>query len=142
MDEETITAEDFVTRTTLEEVEAAVAHARGCSYRCRTRDTAGWPGAPEVPGIMQSIFSCRTCALAGGGSPVGVCESCALRCHADHDLIEVGVRRTFRCDCPTERCPAPCVSNGARSGSSKDPASTSNRYGQNFEGRFCSCGRQ
>jgi len=134
--EETLTAADYVARETLAEVEAAVAETKGCTFDCFMTD-ALWPAARSVPGIMQVIYSCRTCALAAGCA-VGVCEPCSLRCHDTHELVEVGLRRTFRCDCPTERCPAPCVSSPR---ATKAPASVSNRYGQNFEGRFCTCKR-
>lgn len=32
---------------------------------------------------------------------VGVCFACSLQCHYNHDILSIGERRFFRCDCPT-----------------------------------------
>jgi hypothetical protein len=134
--EDVVTASDFITLQNLEEVEAAISQTRGCTFASNMVDDRPPPSIPVViEGIMQPIYSCKTCA-AICGSPVGVCEPCSLRCHADHELQEVGIRRTFRCDCPTHRSSVQCSSGGP-----VPPTApcASNRYGPNFEGRFCSC---
>jgi hypothetical protein len=137
--DDVLTASDFVTMQTLEEVDAAVAQTRACTYSCAISDPRPPPAHRiAVEGIMQPIYSCTTCAAANGGTDVGVCEPCALRCHAEHELVEVGIRRTFKCDCPTTRSSVPCTSGGPA-----PPVApcASNRYGQNFAGRFCTCAR-
>ena len=44
----------------------------------------------------QHVWWCRTCAM-----PVdsGVCNICAEKCHAGHDLVDKGVWFSFTCDC-------------------------------------------
>jgi hypothetical protein len=137
--DEVVTATEFIALQTFQELEAAVAQTRGCTYGCSMSDVRPIANKEvfHVVGIMQPIYSCRTCAAATGVN-IGVCEPCSLRCHAEHDLIEVGTRRQFRCDCPTTRSSVPCCAGGP---ATPVAPNTENRYGQNFEGRFCTCGR-
>lgn len=65
----------------------------------------------------QKVFICKTCAQnrqsqagAGSGSDSvdfeysnGICTQCAIHCHADHAVFELGTRVSFRCDCGTGR---------------------------------------
>lgn len=153
-----ISAGEYVLRETLEELEAAVRASRPCTY---------WHVTPlaarhHKTGFRQPIFSCRTCAAGNGGAPVGVCEPCMLSCHADHDVLEVGERHGFRCDCPTVRSTVACVaakpgaeaaepaggagsaggeSSGAGATANGLPHNEQNVYGHAFEGRFCKCDR-
>jgi E3 ubiquitin-protein ligase UBR7 len=58
-----------------------------------------------------------------------------VSCHTDHDVVELDYKRSFRCDCGTSKCPAPCSLK-------KGPAvedSTNNVYNHNFDGTFCHC---
>lgn len=80
------------------EIEAATTGIQKCTY------SRGYyiPGLDQAlnHGIDQPIYSCRTCAQRTG-KPVGVCEPCMMQCHTDHDVIECGLKRLFRCDCVT-----------------------------------------
>ncbi|GHJ85942.1 hypothetical protein NliqN6_2344 [Naganishia liquefaciens] len=83
--------------------------------------------------LRQRISSCRTCGTED--APVGVCDACAVSCHAEHDLVELFTRRDFTCDCPTSHR-ARCALLGAA-----QPRNTGNTYGRNFLGEFCRCER-
>ncbi|KDN52880.1 hypothetical protein K437DRAFT_253827 [Tilletiaria anomala UBC 951] len=90
--------------------------------------------------IRQPVYACRTC---GGG---GVCAHCSLGCHADHELIELFAKRSFRCDCGTpgmfrqhpDGVPAEYPACTIRK-PGYDPENDENIYSQNFDGRFCYC---
>lgn len=129
---------DLIARELVDEVDFALKSNRPCSY---TRSSAQMDSVlPDlsVRGFMQPIYACRTCASVAG-APVGVCEPCMLRCHAEHDVHEVGVRRMFRCDCPTDRCGARCQAQPAGEPDAHLPVNGSNAYGHNFEEKWCSC---
>ncbi len=128
-EEEALTAQEIIDRE--ETQERALREApRTCSYVSQTP-------AGAALGVPGAYFSCRTCA-ASAGRPVGVCEACFLACHEEHDVEEVGHRLHFRCDCPTLAGDCAALPRGMpRSGL---PRSAANAYGQNFEGRFCTCG--
>jgi hypothetical protein len=91
-----------------------------------------------VHGVPGSVYSCVTCA-ATRGVPVGVCEPCMFVCHEDHEIIEVGSRNFFRCDCPTGE--STCLTAPAGAPACGAPRCASNVYGHNFQGHFCSCNR-
>jgi E3 ubiquitin-protein ligase UBR7 len=101
----------------------------------------------------------------------GVCYSCSLSCHAgtreaacihtrsnsstervpDHSpldcrLVELFQRRNFTCDCPTSYSDASPSTRPAhrctlRQGPQPLEPNSGNRYGPNFRGEFCRCGR-
>jgi E3 ubiquitin-protein ligase UBR7 len=81
--------------------------------------------------IRQAVYLCITCA-----SRRGICSSCSIACHTDHEQIELFPKRNFRCDCPTSALTQSCSLH-------KHPEATNeeNEYGQNFDGKFCRCGR-
>ncbi|WOO85488.1 Protein mlo2 [Vanrija pseudolonga] len=93
--------------------------------------------------LRQSIFSCIDCGEKG------VCYGCSISCHAEHRLVELWTKRSFRCDCPTSSM------TPAEAGPSKSkrhctlnppheqpqPPNETNRYTKNFAGKFCRCGR-
>jgi E3 ubiquitin-protein ligase UBR7 len=81
--------------------------------------------------IRQAVYLCITCA-----SRRGICSSCSIACHTDHEQIELFPKRNFRCDCPTSALTQSCSLH-------KHPEAPNeeNEYGQNFEGKFCRCGR-
>ncbi|OHT15839.1 hypothetical protein TRFO_42250 [Tritrichomonas foetus] len=82
----------------------------------------------------QQVFSCYTCSR-NEERPIGVCEQCALICHDGHDIIPIGSRRRFRCDCGNNRCPAPCRTMF----DPKVSENTRNVYNHNFRNRWCIC---
>jgi len=71
--------------------------------------------------ITQPVFMCRTCAnvkkmklqndpryaseYSERATYFGFCLGCSLNCHADHDVVELGDRARFRCDCGNAKCP-------------------------------------
>ena len=131
---EVVTASEVIVRSTLQELHASLASSRACTYD----DSVPALRALGVTGITQLIFACKTCATIVG-SAVGVCEPCALRCHGDHDVIELGTKRQQTCDCPTSRSSVPCTARAVFPTATRPPPSAGNTYGHNFEGRFCTC---
>ncbi|KAF2152753.1 hypothetical protein K461DRAFT_294395 [Myriangium duriaei CBS 260.36] len=108
-------------------------------------DTCTKPLGP----LRQSLFSCLTCNPTSQSPyiPAGVCYSCSISCHGEHELVELFSKRDFECDCGTTRIPssAPCTlrSNpvtGLKGGVTGDTARQGNKYNQNYAGRFCGCG--
>ena len=68
-----LSAQEWVLRDTLLEIDAALKLSRPCTY------ASAAPGlvALGVAGTLQPVYSCRTCANERG-APVGICEPCAL----------------------------------------------------------------
>ncbi|EFQ98472.1 metaphase-anaphase transition protein mlo2 [Nannizzia gypsea CBS 118893] len=101
--------------------------------------------------LRQSLFSCLTCNPPPENTnspynPAGVCYSCSISCHGEHELVELFTKRDFTCDCGTKRLPStsPCTlradpATGEKGVHSEDPT-TGNKYNQNFRNRFCGCG--
>ena len=133
LEEETFTAAEWVAREEALDVEAASRASQKCTYSRATVAEA----IAGVSGVHGAVFSCRTCAAAGGGAPVGVCEACMLHCHDEHEIVEVGERGFFRCDCPTIRSSVECKTQPPGIPTSSLPPNVDNTYGHNFEGRFC-----
>jgi E3 ubiquitin-protein ligase UBR7 len=81
--------------------------------------------------IRQAVYLCITCAARRG-----ICSSCSIACHTDHEQLELFPKRRFRCDCPTSALTHSCSLH-------KHPEAPNeeNEYGQNFDGKFCRCGR-
>ncbi|KAK9365156.1 hypothetical protein V1509DRAFT_642933 [Lipomyces kononenkoae] len=91
--------------------------------------------------LRQPVYACLTCAAKSKSNKTaaGVCYSCSIQCHSDHDLIELFNKRNFTCDCGTTRLSAFGGCNLRKNFNELDIPSSSNRYCHNFEGRFCSC---
>ncbi|KAI0470653.1 putative zinc finger in N-recognin-domain-containing protein [Xylariaceae sp. FL0804] len=101
--------------------------------------------------LRQNVYACLTCnpppeKPTDPFSPAGVCYSCSVQCHGEHELVEIFQKRNFTCDCgstrfsPDQHCilrlnPKTNTTGGVHS-ESADP---SNKYNQNFRNRFCSC---
>ncbi|KAF8554501.1 hypothetical protein OG21DRAFT_1597299 [Imleria badia] len=81
--------------------------------------------------IKQAIYLCLTCA-----TPRGICSSCSIACHTDHEQVELFPKRHFRCDCPTSAIPHACTLH-----KTTEEENGGNQYGQNFRGLFCRCAR-
>ncbi|KIY46539.1 hypothetical protein FISHEDRAFT_66441 [Fistulina hepatica ATCC 64428] len=82
--------------------------------------------------IRQAVYLCLTCPEARG-----LCAACSIACHPDHEQIELFPKRKFRCDCPTSAIAHACTLHTIL-----EDENTENLYGQNFEGKFCRCGRE
>ncbi|KAG8221517.1 hypothetical protein J3R82DRAFT_1732 [Butyriboletus roseoflavus] len=81
--------------------------------------------------IRQAIYLCLTCA-----TPRGICSSCSIACHTDHEQVELFPKRHFRCDCPTAAIPHSCTLH-----TNPEEENGVNHYGQNFRNLFCRCAR-
>ena len=76
-----------------------------------------------------------------------MCYSCSISCHGEHTLVELFGKRNFVCDCGTTRLPdsSPCAlrfneKSKQKGGVTGEEPAQSNKYNQNFSGRFCGCG--
>ena len=93
--------------------------------------------------ISQPIYLCKTCTPhshlpntnTNTKSPGGICLACALNCHKDHDIHEVGAKRAFRCDCGNSIFPT----HGCALYIHKSEVNKENVYGHNFSERYCYC---
>ncbi|CAO3664916.1 unnamed protein product [Rhizopus stolonifer] len=74
--------------------------------------------------IRQPVYACKTC-----NSLSGMCYSCSMSCHADHELLELFAKRHFRCDC------------GLLDKFDNHPSNDENKYNHNFRGLYCRCGQ-
>ncbi|KAK5124421.1 hypothetical protein LTR85_001638 [Meristemomyces frigidus] len=105
--------------------------------------------------LRQSVFACLTCTPPPASphqqfTPAGVCYSCSISCHGEHNLVELFAKRHFVCDCGTTRMSnsgTPCSlrlnpETGRKGGVTGEEARQDNKYNQNFEGKFCGCGEE
>lgn len=82
----------------------------------------------------QDLYLCKTCTKSQEGS--GICVGCYLTCHLDHEVVELGPKGSFRCDCGSPRMSNAC------SFIPKPEVNTQNTYNQNFIGKFCICSQE
>lgn len=114
-------------------------------------DTCTKPLGP----LRQSVYACLTCTPPPASphqqfTPAGVCYSCSISCHGEHNLVELFTKRDFECDCGTTRLAnsgTPCslrhnTETGRKGGVTGEEARQGNKYNQNFEGKFCACGEE
>ncbi|KJX98663.1 metaphase-anaphase transition protein mlo2 [Zymoseptoria brevis] len=114
-------------------------------------DTCTKPLGP----LRQTVYACLTCTPPPASkyqqfTPAGVCYSCSISCHGEHNLVELFTKRDFECDCGTTRLDTsgtPCnlrlnAATGQKGGVKGKEAREGNLYNQNFEGKFCGCGEE
>ncbi|KAI9652853.1 MAG: hypothetical protein M1831_006378 [Alyxoria varia] len=135
------TAEDFISSQLRMEADAREA----LPYQF---DTCTKP----LGALRQSLYACLTCnppesKTSDTYQPAGVCYSCSISCHGEHELVELFTRRNFTCDCGTTRLPStsPCAlrvnpETGNKGDVHSEKPHLGNRYNQNFRNRFCGCG--
>jgi hypothetical protein len=82
----------------------------------------------EAGYIQQNVFLCKTCKIEAG-----ICTGCFMNCHKGHCVVELGIKKNFRCDCGLGK--KKCTLNPNKS-------SNNNVYNHNFHGRFCLCDRE
>lgn len=105
--------------------------------------------------LRQSIYACLTCTPPPASRhqqfiPAGVCYSCSISCHGEHNLVELFTKRNFECDCGTTRVSnsvTPCglrlnTETGRKGGVVGEKERQGNTYNQNFQGTFCACGEE
>ncbi|KAI1494153.1 hypothetical protein F5X96DRAFT_618401 [Biscogniauxia mediterranea] len=101
--------------------------------------------------LRQNVFACLTCTPpptdpTDSYHAAGVCYSCSVQCHGEHELVEIFQKRNFTCDCGTSRF-APdqhCTlrinpDTNTKGGVHSEQPDPNNKYNQNFRNRFCSC---
>lgn len=82
----------------------------------------------------MNVYACLTCKLKENHQ-VGVCLACSLKCHLDHEIVELFDKRHFRCDCCTlekTKCDLHDKVN---------EKNNENEYNHNFDGLFCWCNK-
>ncbi|KAI8950052.1 hypothetical protein F4801DRAFT_369105 [Xylaria longipes] len=105
--------------------------------------------------LRQNIYACLTCNppptdsdpdSGGPFSAAGICYSCSVQCHGEHELVEIFQKRNFTCDCGTMRFKPnqPCtlrinLDTNTRGNVHSELPDSNNKYNQNFHNRFCSC---
>ncbi|KAI9665287.1 MAG: hypothetical protein M1829_005761 [Trizodia sp. TS-e1964] len=118
-------------------------------FHTQTFDTCTQPFGP----LRQSLFSCLTCnpppaSLTEPYAGAGICYSCSIACHGEHELVELFNKRNFVCDCGTTRLPAstPCslrisALTGLKGGAHSEAPAPLNKYDRNFRNVFCACAK-
>ncbi|KAI1770685.1 putative zinc finger in N-recognin-domain-containing protein [Hypoxylon cercidicola] len=101
--------------------------------------------------LRQNVFACLTCNPppenpADPFKPAGVCYSCSVQCHGEHELVEIFQKRNFTCDCGTTRFTPEqqCTlrinpETNTKGGVHSEQPNANNKYNQNFSNRFCAC---
>ncbi|KAI0880623.1 putative zinc finger in N-recognin-domain-containing protein [Annulohypoxylon maeteangense] len=101
--------------------------------------------------LRQNVFACLTCNPPPANpsdsyNPAGVCYSCSVQCHGEHELVEIFQKRDFTCDCgttrfsPEQKCSLRINSEtNTKGGVHSERPDPNNKYNQNFRNRFCSC---
>ncbi|KAI1421184.1 hypothetical protein F5Y12DRAFT_45131 [Xylaria sp. FL1777] len=101
--------------------------------------------------LRQNVYACLTCnpPPANPADPfntAGICYSCSVQCHGEHELVELFHKRNFTCDCGTTRFKPnqPCTlrinpDTNTRGNVHSEQPDPNNKYNQNFRNRFCSC---
>lgn len=97
--------------------------------------------------LNQNIYACITCQGENdnNNSGVALCQSCAVKCHTSHHVVELANKRNTACDCGTSRAHGPCYVrypaweklNGKDY--TPDTPEPSNKYCHNYSGKFCLC---
>ncbi|KAI3322370.1 hypothetical protein HD806DRAFT_122873 [Xylariaceae sp. AK1471] len=101
--------------------------------------------------LRQNIYACLTCNPPPTNpddpfNAAGICYSCSVQCHGEHELVEIFQKRNFTCDCGTTRFKPdqPCTlrlnpDTNAQGDVHSEQPDPNNKYNQNFRNRFCSC---
>ena len=86
--------------------------------------------------ITQLVNICLTCnEYSKNSQKAGLCAGCAYNCHdEDHEIIELGYKRNFRCDCGNSNFHQSCDYQ-----QEKEYINENNKYNHNFDNKFCYC---
>lgn len=85
--------------------------------------------------VRQEVYVCLTCSPVDGVNRGGLCYSCSIACHGDHNIIELMHKRAFRCDCGSARAGSTACTLTKLPRALNDK----NNYNDNFENIFCYC---
>ncbi|KAI8875617.1 hypothetical protein K501DRAFT_263530 [Backusella circina FSU 941] len=85
--------------------------------------------------VRQSLYACKTC----GDDQAGICYSCSIACHADHELFELFPKRAFRCDCGMEGKLNEHACSLMLPAKRIVKKNEKNKYNHNFQGLYCRC---
>ncbi|CAO3609670.1 unnamed protein product [Cunninghamella blakesleeana] len=106
--------------------------------------------------VRQPLYACKTCQENKRNTnasstttlchtqPIasevgGMCYSCSIACHGDHELYELFPKRHFRCDCGISDKFGQHPCSLYKSTTKKDTINEENTYNHNFTGRYCRC---
>ncbi|KAA8917186.1 hypothetical protein TRICI_000666 [Trichomonascus ciferrii] len=89
--------------------------------------------------VRQQVFACLTCRKKNDDQANGICYSCSIQCHSDHDVVELLTRRNFTCDCGTTRMKSFGGCNLRKNFDMLDKPAETNVYNHNFASKFCHC---
>ncbi|KAF7724961.1 hypothetical protein EC973_000542 [Apophysomyces ossiformis] len=93
--------------------------------------------------IRQPLYACKTCSQQQEDQKqqqqlAGMCYSCSIACHGDHELFELFPKRHFRCDCGlSDKFSHPCQLMTPTKQNTQ--TNDENRYNHNFYSRYCRC---
>ncbi|DAZ96817.1 TPA: hypothetical protein N0F65_007078 [Lagenidium giganteum] len=88
--------------------------------------------------MTAALYACLTCTPPSATNAAGICLACSYHCHADHELVELYTKRSFKCDCGNSKFPK---DNPCKLFADKPPVNDQNKYSQNFFGTYCTCHR-
>ncbi|EOD44082.1 putative metaphase-anaphase transition protein [Neofusicoccum parvum UCRNP2] len=103
--------------------------------------------------LPYKAWSCLTCNPPPDDpsepyTPAGVCYSCHVSCHGEHQLVELFAKRNFVCDCGTTRIQSDCPctlrvneATGIKGDVRAESPAPSNHYDHNYRNQFCGCGQ-
>ncbi|KAI0904942.1 hypothetical protein F4824DRAFT_241407 [Ustulina deusta] len=105
----------------------------------------------DLGALRQNVYACLTCNPPPANpddafNTAGICYSCSVQCHGEHELVELFHKRNFTCDCGTTRFKPdqPCTlrinpDTNTRGNVHSEQPDPNNKYNRNFGNRFCSC---
>lgn len=89
----------------------------------------------------QALYSCLTCAGESVNSDftkaIGICLACSLKCHENHEMVELYTKRNFECECGIKEGSVKCQLDLLKMRNKE----TANTFNQNFAGLYCTCHR-
>eukprot|EP00818_Percolomonas_sp_WS_P009330 CAMPEP_0117451718 /NCGR_PEP_ID=MMETSP0759-20121206/9164_1 /TAXON_ID=63605 /ORGANISM="Percolomonas cosmopolitus, Strain WS" /LENGTH=599 /DNA_ID=CAMNT_0005244351 /DNA_START=361 /DNA_END=2160 /DNA_ORIENTATION=- len=82
----------------------------------------------------QQVYTCLQCSSVD--NPSGMCRNCAEICHESHNVIPIGMKSNFRCDCGNSRFG---LNHPCQIQPQKESINENNIYNHNYQNRWCFC---